>query len=399
MGFADNETHIFDPSFRTLKVQVEDDFFAPPVIDLGGSGHITVTFDRMAEDSDDLRYRLIHCNADWSRSQLVESEYLPSFNDTRIEDYAFSQNTFIHFTNYRITIPNEEMTPTVSGNYLLQVYDEDSPDEVLLQARFSLCEPLAAVSGKADAHTDRGVNDLYQQLSLAVDVGQAGVRDMYNDVTLVVRQNGSDNAMAILRHPQRVEGTTLIYEHLQPLIFRAGNEFLRFETVRADYPGMNVDRVEYVGPAYHAYLRPDRRRADRSYSYDRTQHGRFMVREYNATDADLGADYVTVHFTLQMPELHAAQVYIDGELAKGAPSDRFRMTYDHTAGAYTAAIPLKQGSYNYRYAVRDAKGEEDIYYIDGDKYETRNEYTVEVFTRRPGDRADRLIGVSTITTY
>lgn len=399
VAFAANETRIFDPSFRTLKVQVEDDFFAPPVIDLGDSRHITVTFDRMAEDSDDLRYRLIHCNADWSRSQLVESEYLPSFNDSRIDDYAFSQNTFIHFTNYRITIPNEDMAPMVSGNYLLQVYDEDAPDEVLLQARFSLCEPLAAVSGKADAHTDRGVNDIYQQLSLTVDVGQAGVRDMYNDVTLVVRQNGSDDAMAILRHPQRVEGTTLIYEHLQPLIFRAGNEFLRFETVRADYPGMNVDRVEYVGPGYHAYLRPDRRRADRSYSYDQTQHGRFMVREYNATDADLGADYVTVHFTLQMPELHDARVYIDGELTKGAPADRFGMTYDPSAGAYTAAIPLKQGSYNYRYAVRDSKGEDDIYFIDGDKYETRNEYTVEVYTRRPGDRADRLIGVSTITTY
>ena len=162
---------------------------------------------------------------------------------------------------------------------------------------------------------------------------------------------------------------------------------------------MNVDRVEYVGPGYHAYLRTDRRRADRSYSYDQTQHGRFMVREYNATDADLGADYVTVHFTLQMPELHDARVYIDGELAKGAPADRFRMTYDPGAGAYTAAIPLKQGSYNYRYAVRDSKGEDDIYFIDGDKYETRNEYTVEVYTRRPGDRADRLIGVSTITTY
>ena len=48
----DTATRIAYPSFRSLKVQVADDFLAPPVIELGGDRQITVTFDRMREDRD-----------------------------------------------------------------------------------------------------------------------------------------------------------------------------------------------------------------------------------------------------------------------------------------------------------------------------------------------------------
>lgn len=395
----DTATRIADPSFRSLKVQVADDFFAPPVIELGGDRQITVTFDRMREDRDFLRYRLVHCNADWTPSMLVESEYLDSFNDIPIDDYAFSNNTFIHFTNYRIAFPNENVNPLVSGNYLLQVYDESEPENVLLQARFGVCEPVMEISGSADAHTDRGVNSDWQQLTLNVDATQAGVRDLYNDVIVTVEQNIMPDGVVTLRHPQRVEGTQLKYEHLQPLIFRAGNEYHRFETVRADYPGLNVDSVKYVGPGYHAWLRPDRPMRERQYAYDQTQNGRFIVREYNASDSDLGADYVTVHFTLQMPQLIDAEVYIDGELSQGAPGERFRMSYDRDSQAYRAEVPLKQGSYNYRYLVVDPKGERDPYFIDGDKHETRNQYTVKTYHRHPGSRYDRLVGAAVIDAF
>lgn len=396
---ADTATKIADPSFRSLKVQVADDFFAPPIIELGGDRRISVTFDRMREDRDFLRYRLLHCNADWTPSMLVESEYLDSFNDIPIEDYAFSSNTFIHFTNYRVTFPTEEARPLVSGNYLMQVYDESDPETTLLQARFSVSEPLMEISGSADAHTDRGVNSDWQQLRLDVDASRAGVRDLYNDVVVTVEQNISPEGAVTLSHPQRVEGTHLIYDHLQPLIFRAGNEYHRFETVRADYPGLNVDSVKYVGPGYHAWLRPDRPMRDRQYAYDQTQNGRFIVREYNATDSDLGADYVTVHFTLEMPQIIDADIYIDGELSQGAPTERFLMSYDTASGAYRAAVPLKQGSYNYRYLVADRKGERDPYFIDGDKYETRNQYTVKTYLRHPGSRYDRLVGSAVIDAF
>lgn len=395
----DTAPGIFDPTFRTLKIQRSDNFFLPPVISLRGDEALTVNFDRLGEDRDFLRYRLLHCNADWQPSGLVESEYLSGFNDLAIEDYAFSQNTFVHFINYRIELPAEELRPLVSGNYLLQVYDEQDPGETLLQARFCVSEETVEIMAQADSQTDRGLNGEFQQLDVILDTGQTAIRNPYSDITLTVEQNAVPGTDAVvIRNPQCVQGNRVIYEHLNELIFPAGNEFRRFETVRADYPGMNVDSVRYVGPGYHAYLRRDGPGRDRSYSYDQTQSGRFMVREYNATDADLGADYVTVHFTLEMPEIIDGEVYVEGEMTLGRYSAQNRMRYDRDRHAYTLEMPLKQGSYNYRYVVKSAAGT-DPYFIDGNKYETRNEYTVKAYVRQPGERADRLVGTTTVTAF
>lgn len=394
----DTATGIFDNSFRSLKVQRSDNFFAPPVLMLGGDDLLTITFDRLTEDRDFLRFRLLHCNSDWQPSQLVESEYMTGFNDVEIEDYAFSQSTFTHYVNYRIEFPLEQCTPLVSGNYLLQVYDEAEPDETLLQCRFCVSEESVIVSASADAYTDRGINDIYQQLAINLDIQKAEIKNPYTDIVVTVEQNYASSPQIVLRNPQRVQGSEVIYEHMPQLIIQSGNEYRRFETVRADYPGMNVDSVRYVAPNYHAYLRRDIPGREREYNYDQTQAGRFMVREYNATDADLGADYITVHFALQSDQFTAGEVYVDGEMTLGRFNDTNRMYYDAENCEYRLEMLLKQGSYNYRYVVKN-NGEFDPYFIDGNKYETRNEYMVKVYVRNPGERADRLVGTSLVMAY
>ena len=133
----DTATQIFDTSFATLKVQKANNFYAPPIINLNNGEQIIISFDELADDVRYMQYHLIHCNSDWQPSQLVDSEFIDGFNIANIEDYAFSSNTFIHYVNYRIVIPNEDIQPTISGNYLLQVFPENEPENIILQARFS----------------------------------------------------------------------------------------------------------------------------------------------------------------------------------------------------------------------------------------------------------------------
>ena len=122
IAFGENtEQTIFNPNFRTLTVTANGDLMAPPLMRLGTDDIIDISFDEISEDYRYLRYRLIHCNADWQPSRLLESEYLPRFNEGEISDYAFSSNTFVHFVNYHLALPQEGMEPLVSGNYLLQV--------------------------------------------------------------------------------------------------------------------------------------------------------------------------------------------------------------------------------------------------------------------------------------
>ncbi len=365
---------------------------------LNSDDRIVISFDEIAEDNRWLQYRLIHCNADWQPSRLVESEYLDGFNIADIEDFAYSENTFVHFVNYRIEFPNQSMRPLVSGNYLLQVTDRDAPEDILLQARFMVTEEAAAISGTASGRTDRGHNTEWQQLDMSVMLRGIENANPYQDIEISILQNGSEASRRLLRRPQRVEGNTIIYQHMPELIFPAGNEYRRFESVSNGFPGMGVDSLKFGGSNYHVWLKRDDGRALRNYEFDRTQHGRFMVREYNATDSDLGADYITVHFTLDMPRLRDADVYIDGEMTHDSFDTSNRMVYDSESRQYRLEMPLKQGAYNYRYVTLPAtgKGVPSSEITEGNKFETQNEYWVATYYHPPGSRADRLIGFNLI---
>ncbi|MDE6340457.1 MAG: DUF5103 domain-containing protein [Muribaculaceae bacterium] len=404
---ASTATAIFAPSFRSLKITNPDNFMAPPVIRLNSSDQLVITFDEIAEENRYLQYRLVHCNADWQPSRLVESEYIDGFNIADIEDFAYSENTFVHFVNYRIVIPEGNMQPLVSGNYLLQVFDRDNTDETLLQVRFMVSEDSAAISGGATPRTDMGYNDEWQQLDFAVSLPDLRGVNPYQDIIISMVQNGSEITRRELCRPQRVEGSNLVYQHLPELLFAAGNEYRRFESISNGFAGMNVDSLRYGGSNYHVWLKKDSPRALRNYEYDSTQHGRFLVREYNSTDSDLGADYITVNFLLDLPEQRGMDIYVDGEMTNNRFDSSNRLVYDPEAHAYKLAMPLKQGAYNYRYLTfpsnKAPKTETSTPFttngvlnptaiVEGNKYETSNEYWVGVYYRAPGSRADRLIG-------
>lgn len=393
---ADTAQGILDPNFSTLTVQKEGQFLSPPVIRLGSDERIVISFDEIANDWRRLQFRLIHCNADWQPSRLIEAEFIDGFNFDDIEDYAFSSNTFTNYVNYRFTVPSERLGILASGNYVVEVYPQEDPDYIILRARFQVTEDNVVVDGKVTPRTDKGYYTEWQQLELAVNSSSREINP-YNDLIISVVQNRRPDTETFVSHPLRVENGKIIYEHNWDLVFPASNEYRRFETVRDDYPGMGIDHVGFEGRSYHAWLKTDEPRADRAYSYDQTQKGRFMIDSYNASDPDLGADYIDVHFTLDFPQLMNGDIYVNGDFTSNEYDERYRMKYDPDSRLYTLSLPLKQGSYNYQYvALKNGEKKGNTALVEGNKYETQNEYLVSVYLRSPTSRADRLIGSSTL---
>ncbi len=387
---TDTSEKIFSPRFRTLKTQNIGYFDAPPMMRIGTDDKIEITFDEIGNENSWLEYRLVHCNADWQPSRLVDSDFIAGFNAVKIEDFAQSTATFVHFVNYRIELPNENMEILRSGNYLLQVYDPDQPERTLLQTRFQVSGNTAVVAGTYNSRTDRGYNDRYQQLDVTVTTDFYDGSNPFTDYKLEIIRNIGDTESRMIPVPSRVNGNQLIYSHNPSLIFPASNEYRRFESVSNRFPGMNVDSLKYMGSNVHVWLKPDVLRENAEYVFDRTQHGRFIVREYNSTDSNLGADYITVHFLLHTDPIPDAEIYVDGEMTHGQYDVNNRMYYSEAEGGYVLQMPLKQGAYNYRYVAKDSSGK--IRELDGDKWQTMNQYVVNVWERLPGERADRLIG-------
>lgn len=389
----DTMTGVFDERIKSLQVRLDGDDFAPAIAILDSNDRIRIDFDHLAEDREYFRYSLTHCNASWVPSGLVDSEFLDGFNEGTIDNYDFSRGTTVHYVHYTLTIPNEQVNPRLSGNYLLKIYREDDPDTPLLQCRFMMSEQTAPVRVGASSQTDIDYNKSHQQLSVTIDTEQGHIDDPFNDLIVILNQNGRLDNETALRQPLKMQGTSVVYEHQQPLIFEAGNEYRRFEIVSDTYPGMGVAEIEYFDPYYHYRLNTDQRRDDEPYSYDQTQHGRYFIREYNSANSDTEADYGVVHFTLDYPDSPGAMIFLDGDFTQRRFDDNARMQYTPATGLYERAMLLKQGAYNYQYLIVPPgakRGFTDR--VEGDKYQTINEYTVRVYHRRKGERYDRLIG-------
>jgi hypothetical protein len=390
-------TAIFNPSFKTLQLKLNDNEQQYPIMLLDGNDVINISFDELAEDRTYLRYELIHCNALWQPSGLVDNEFLEGFNIGDINDYRYSQSTSVHYVHYQLDIPNEQVAPKISGNYLLRVYPETDYDTTLLQCRFMVSEQVATLSAELSSRTDIDYNDSHQQLSLTVDTERANVDNPFTDLTVVVSQNNRADNVVTITSPTRTLGKKALYEHMSPLIFPAGNEYRRVETISVTYPGMGVQNISYASPFYHITLATDSPRNELQYSYDQTQHGRFKIREYNSDDSDVDADYVVTHFSLDMPQLTGFDIYLDGDFTHRLFNTESLMTYNRETGLYEKALLLKQGAYNYQYlAVPKGSHNASTSTIEGDFYQTINEYLVKVYNHRPGERYDRLISVGTI---
>lgn len=395
----DTLTGIFRADVRTLRVTVADNIFAPPMVVLGAGDCLDISFDQLAEDRSYLRFRAVRCDADWQPSTIAESEWLDGFNESAIEDYAFSRATTVHYVNYHFSFPNEDISPTLSGNYLLEVYSEDDPEEVWLQVRTMISEQVADVAVEISSRTDIDYNDQHQQLAISVDTEHAGVANPFNDLRVVVQQNGRIDNEVTLIHPLRLSGHSAIFEHADPLIFEAGNEYRRMEIISTQFPSIGVDRIEYLHPYYHFTLFTDEPRYGRGYAYDSTQHGRFFIREYNSAESDTEADYAVVHFILDQPQLDGWTIYLDGDFTCRRFDQASIVPFNPATGRYEKAVLLKQGAYNYQYlAVRTGESVGTPRIIEGNKYQTTNEYLIKVYTRGPVDRTDRLIAVTLTTT-
>ena len=386
---------IFDPSVHSVQVAPASNPYLPPVIMMGGDDRINVSFDILDYDVHYLRYSVYHCDAMWRPSQLVESEWVSGFNQADINDYAQSQATFTHYYNYALSLPNDEMQLLISGNYLLRVYEQDDPDKVLFQTRFSLCENRVGVQAGVTSRTDFDYNDAHQQLDITLNFKLGTIMDPYGELTTVVTQNTRTDNEVVLRQPMSVGVGTVTYDHQPQLIFKAGNEYRRFETVFEHSLNMGVQAIEYFEPYYHATLYRDEPRIGREYVYDQTQHGRFTIRNAEADDNATEADYMVTHFTLDTggERWTGGNIFLEGEFAHGLPAQQVLMQWDQTMMCYSCDLLLKQGAYNYQYLwVPDGTQVGRTDFIDGDKYQTVNNYYIRVYDRPSGERYDRLVG-------
>lgn len=391
-------TQALSDEIHTIQVNAGGDWQRLPIIQLNNDDYIQINFDRLGPNSfKSLRYRLVNCNADWTRSALLDIEYVDGFNNMVIEDFAQSINTTIDYTNFNLEIPNERQRIKLSGNYVIEVYEEDNPDKILLTACFSILNPEVSITGSVSSNTDIDSNKEHQQVSFVINTSDLKIRDVFTDLKVFIRQNNRIDNQKSLVKPTFVQGNRLVYEFNKDLIFEAGNEYRRFESVSYRYNGLHIESTQYRRPYYYTDIAPDKIRANKVYIYDKDQDGRFLIRNSEGQDSNTDADYFITNFTLKIDNPFLEPIYFNGAFTNDTFDEKTLMKYDYNKKEYHGEMLLKQGAYNYQYLAKSGK----VYtasLVEGNYFQTQNQYYIFVYHRPMGSQNDNLIAILLLTT-
>ena len=361
-----------------------------PFFRLGES--FDLQFDDLYGNEADYYYTIEQYNYDWTPSQLLKNEYLNGLDNQRIQNYQNSLNCLQVYSHYTLSFPNKFNQIIKSGNYIVKIFDEDQ--EIVFSKKFIIYEDETAVG--ITIRRSRDMETLYQKQNIEffIDYKDKPLQNPKENIKVSIFQNGKFNNAIHNIKPQYTIGTQLIYRYNKETQFWAGNEFLNFENKNIRGSSNSVFKVT-TGDIYNTFLYTNEARKNKIYTYFPDINGNFFVINLNTTQNTIEADYSWVYFSL-LSDVNPLEksVYVTGMFNNYQISDEFKMEYNVDTKTFEKPILLKQGFNNYQYTLVDKNGKIDEQNaVDGNFYQTENDYIVLVYYRGGAERYDRIIGI------
>ena len=350
----------------------------------------SLQFDDLGGNEETYYYKITHCNADWSASSLMKSEYLKGIDNQPIQPESNSYGTLQSYSHYRLTFPNELTQLTLSGNYMLSI--TDSYDTELFSRRFVVYTPQVSVPAEVKRARDLKYYDTQQVVQFTINQKDFRLNNPQVAVKVAVLQNYRwDTAITGLK-PQYIIGNELVYRYDRETAFWAGNEYFYFDNkdIRVAASGIaRFTRDRLVG----SYLFTNVSRANSVYTYYPDINGDFLITTVNGANPANEADYTQVHFALEgKSTFWGKEVYVYGKFSNYELRDEYKLIYDEKDGLFKGKVLLKQGFYNYKFATKEGRTI-DFNEIGGNFYQTENTYIILVYYRAPGALYDEVVGV------
>ncbi|MEL6132551.1 MAG: type IX secretion system plug protein domain-containing protein [Bacteroidota bacterium] len=392
----------YQRNIRTVTLYLGNVPESYPVMRLSRREILTLEFDEwLPEDQPEsnLYVDLIHCNADWTPSGLVTPEFYEGFFNDRIDQYARSRFTKIPYVHYTYSFPQENEFFKRSGNYLLKVFRNSNPADLVLTRRFIVVDEKVNLALKYQL-SDRFQREELRNIAFDLGPGNLDILDPSRDFNVQLLQNFRwDNRLQNLRPTFQNERNYEYQIELQDE-FASGNEFRRLELMSTQLYGGNVQDIEFRENTTDVYLFSDKPKSTNKYGARRDRNGSYSVRNDEYDEPWITSDYLNTHFFLKAAQPYEGQVYVFGELTNWQIQPDFRLDYNATNRRYEGNVLIKQGLYDYQYVLAPSiDAIPDPSRIESAHYRGENFYSVIVYFRGPLDRADQLVGFLPINYF
>ncbi|PTN07857.1 DUF5103 domain-containing protein [Mangrovibacterium marinum] len=392
---------VFIPDIHSVQLFSSGSVLSMPVLSLGTDEQLVLKFDDLSGQVKNYNYTILHCDADWRESFVMQSEYLDGFAENPLDDYALSFNTSMDYVNYQLAIPNQQVRLNYSGNYILLVYEGNDREHPVLSRRFFVLDQQVAVQGQVKKATFDPFQGDNQEVDFSVLHRQLKIEDPFSEIRVVVMKNRRwDSAIRDLK-PIFVRDNELVYDYDEQNVFPGGNEFRYFDMRSWKYTGENVDEIGFYQAYYHVRVMPDEIRSNKKYFEYQEMNGNFTVESQDRIqDPDTECDYAFVHFSLAVPvPLVGGTVHVFGALTNWTTGKGTAMSWDAAHKQYDLTLLLKQGYYNYEYVyVPEGATVADETVLEGSHFETENDYQIFVYYKGISDRYEQLVGFTQLNS-
>ena len=391
-----SQEKLFIQSIKSIVFKNQTSEIQFPVQKLGEP--FELHFDDLNGDERNYYYKIKYFNHDWTPSNLFQNEYLKGFDNLRIENYQTSFNTLQPYTHYQLVLPNDQTEFLISGNYLLEIYND--LDEMVFSRRFMIYEEGAKVNAKVFRTRDLQYYNTHQNIQFSIIPPNGEFfRDPQNQLHVTILQNEQWNSAINSLKPQYNNGSRLEYRYDAESSFYGGNEYLFFDTKNIQITSANVSMVK-LNRLYESYLTTNYLRRGYPYSFTQDLNGDFIIRTLQGSEnGNIEADYSWVHFSLSTPIVFEDQeVYIYGKFNNYELNETNKMYYNPALEIYEGVMLLKQGVYNYKFIAKNTKS--NLYNeISGSHALTENRYLIFVYYRYFGNLYDSLIAVGKTSSF
>jgi hypothetical protein len=399
---AGAQTQIFNPFIKSVKLFRAGDQTSFPVLQLNSSDQLQLEFDELGTRVNNYYFTYQLCNADWSPSILTTFDYIQGFQSTRLTTYRNSSLATTRYVHYQATLPDRNSSPSRSGNYLLKVYLNNDTSQVAFTKRFVVVNNLTQIAAQVAQPFNATLFHTGQKLQLGIQADQRINVMSPSDFKVVVLQNQNWQTSLFMDRPTIWRGRYFEYSDEAITGMEALKEFRWLDMRSLRLLSDRMQKLDNTKDSVNVYVKPEGSRNGQAYIYYRDLNGSYTIESYESINPFWQGDYAFTHFKFIPPNnrpIEGSDVYIFGEMTHWASDTTGLMHFNPETGAYEKTLFLKQGYYNYLYTTRPVGGGPlDFNQTEGNNWSTENSYTVLVYYRPFGARADECIGYTSLNS-
>lgn len=396
------QTEIFNPDIKSVKLYKAGDQTSFPVLTLNANDLLQLEFDELGTSVKNYYFSFQLRNADWSPTLLTPFEYSKGFTSTRISTYRNSSLATINYVHYQAAIPDRNSSPSRSGNYLLKVYLNSDTTQLAFTKRFVVVNTMSQIAAQVLQPFNGSLFRTGQKLQLGIQADKRINTMGPSDLKVVVLQNQNWQTSLYMDRPTIYRGNYFEYSDEGITGMVAAKEFRWLDMRSLRLISDRMQGLNNKGDSVKVYVKPETTRNGQAYIYYRDLNGGFTIESYESINPFWQGDYAFTYFKYFPPNnkpFQGTDVYIFGEMTNYATDTTGLMHFNPESGAYEKTLLLKQGYYNYLYATRPSNGGSlDFSNTEGNYWATENNYTVLVYYRSFGSRADECIGYASLNS-